>query len=259
MSDARLSHRGGGPVQSPPLLQGEHTCCATLLRMSLLGVGVYPVSQAARLAGVNTAAVRRWLLGYSRQGKSYPPLWKPEVDPDELGEHAIGFRDLLELRLVAAFEHRGVSLRVIRATVEFARQEFGTAYPLTAKRFLTDGRTIFLEAKRAAGEEEMIDVPKKQLVFGDIIRPSLYEGIEYEDEGTSALRWFPLGMKQRAIVLDPKVQFGSPIVASAGVPTDTIAASVKAEGGDRKAVARIYGISPQEVAAAVRFETQLAA
>lgn len=226
--------------------------------MSFLGTGVYPLRQAARLVGADSAAVRRWVLGYSRRGTAYPPLWTPEVNAAELGEAAIGFRDLLELRLVAAFARHGVSLRVIKTTADFARADFGTEYPLTARRFLTDGKTIFLEAvKSATGDNELLDVPKRQLVFGDIIRPSLYAGIEYE--GPRARRWYPLGSERKTVVLDPGIQFGTPIVARVGVPTDVIHASFVAEGRDRKAVARIFGVTPQEVDAAVRFEAKLVA
>ena len=170
----------------------------------------------------------------------------------------IGFRDLLELRLVAAFVRHGVSLTVIRATADFARQQFQTDYPLTAQRFLTDGRTIFMEAVQAAADDgEMLDVPKRQLVFSEIIRPSLYKGIEYE--GPRARRWYPLADDRKVVMLDPAVQFGAPVVSRAAVPTDTIHAAYHANGKDRKAVARMFDLNPQEVDAAVRFEAKLAA
>ena len=60
-------------------------------------------------------------------------------------------------------------------------------------------------------------------------------------------------------MLDPKIQFGAPIVTRAGIPTDTLHAAYLAEERDAKSVARIFGITSQEVAAAVRFETKLAA
>jgi uncharacterized protein (DUF433 family) len=108
----------------------------------------------------------------------------------------------------------------------------------------------------ATGEQKMVDVLQKQFVFSDIITPSLYAGIEYGDEG--AVRWFPLG-KRKTIVLDPTRQFGTPIVASAGIPTDTIYASYQAEGGDKEMVARVFDISAHMVTAAVEFEEKLAA
>ncbi len=226
--------------------------------MSFIGTGVYPLRQAARLTGAKPASVRRWLLGYHRKGQEYLPLWSPELAHEELGEPVVSFRDLLELRLVAAFERHGVSLRIIRSTAEYARKQFGTDYPLTSRRFLTDGRTIFMEAVKAAPpEEQLLDVHKRQLVFSDIIRPSLYAGIEYE--GVRARRWYPLGEDRKIVVLDPGIQFGAPIVAKSGIPTDILHASFLAEGKDRKTVARVFGVTTQEVDAAVKFESKLAA
>ena len=227
-----------------------------MTRMSIIGTGLYTLGKAARLAGADRRAVRRWMLGYERQERGElrfsPPLWKTQLADADLPDPVIGFHDLLELRLVNAFVQHGVAIPVIRATVDAAREQFGIDYPLTAKRFRTDGKRIFIEAVAKSGEEKMIDPLRRQFVFSEIIKPSLYAGIEYE--GNSARRWYPLGNDQKAIVLDPARQFGSPIVSEASIPTDTLYASFVAEGRDSKVVARIFDISPRAVEAAVRFE-----
>jgi uncharacterized protein (DUF433 family) len=130
-------------------------------------------------------------------------------------------------------------------------------YPLTSQQFLTDGRRIFLHALEATDDsEKLIDVLHKQFVFSDIIKPSLYAGIEYGDSG--AVRWFPIP-KRKSIVLDPTLQFGTPVIADVGIPTDTIHASFLAEGRDKNAVARIFDITPKLVMDAVMFEERPAA
>lgn len=230
---------------------------------ALIGTGLYPLSKAARLVGADPRNVRRWLQGYSwkyKDGRSSSgPLWHLQYEHDEeLGhEHVLGFHDLLELRTVARFVEHGVSLRVIRATIEAASQYLGR-YPLQSSRFLTDGKGIFLEAVERAGEDpHLLDVRRRQFVFDAVIRPSLFEGIEYDKTG-QAQRWFPVP-KRRTVVLDPGVQFGEPIIAGAGVPTDTLYAAYQAEGKDRARVARLYRVTPQAVSAAVGFEQRLAA
>ena len=81
--------------------------------------------------------------------------------------------------MVSAFVRHGVDLKVIRATVEAASRDFDQDYPLTNHQFLTDGRRIFAQAlKNTAAEPLLVDVLKKQFVFSDIIKPSLYAGIE---------------------------------------------------------------------------------
>lgn len=229
--------------------------------MDIIGTGIYPLHQAARLVGAEPRALRRWVQGYSRKYKGESvrsePLWATQLKDAELPEEVIGFRDLLELRMVAAFVRHGVGLKVIRATVDAASKNFGQDYPLTNQQFLTDGKRIFLQAiELSTGEPRMIDVLRKQFVFSDIIKPSLYAGIEYGDDG--AIRWFPLG-KRKTIVLDPALQFGTPVVSHAGVPTDTIYASYLAEGKDKDMVARVFDLTPRMVADAVEFEERLAA
>ena len=167
----------------------------------------------------------------------------------------LSFLDLLELRCVAEFAKHGVSLVVIRATIEAVQERFGH-YPLHSKRFLTDGKRIFLEAvERASDDSRLIDVRHEQFVFDAVIRPSLFAGIEY-DHG-QALRWFPVP-KRSVTVLDPQVQFGEPIIAGTGLPTDALAAAFKAEGNNAQRVARLYRVKPEAVRAAVAFERRLA-
>jgi len=224
---------------------------------------MYPLTRAARLVGAKVPNVRRWLRGYSwKQGdhrhKSMP-LWPLLfADDEDLGsEQVLSFRDLLELRTVARFIEQGVSLNVIRSTIEVARECLGD-YPLHSRRFLTDGRKIFLEAVERAGDDpKLLDVRGRQFAIEAVIRPTLIEGIEYGSD-SHALRWYPVP-KGRLIVLDPEVQFGEPIIAGAGVPTDTLAAAYFAEGKDAAKVSRLYQVSRQAVNAAVAFEHRLAA
>lgn len=229
--------------------------------MDIFGTGIYPLNQAAKLVGAAPRALRRWLCGYDRlsHGKHIhsKPLWTTQLVDQGLPGEVIGFHDLLEVRMVAAFVHHGVDLKVIRSTIEAATKYFGQDYPLSQQTFLTDGKRIFLEAiEDQTGDEKMIDVLKKQYVFSDIIRPSLYSGIEYGAHG--ATRWFPLG-EEKSIVLDPGRQFGTPIVTESGIPTDTIYASYLAEKRDMSMVARIFDITQGQVNDAVEFEERLAA
>jgi hypothetical protein len=71
-----------------------------------------------------------------------------------------------------------------RATVDEAASNFRADYPLTNQKFLTDGRRVFLdEIEKTTGRAALMDVPRKQFVFSDIIKPSLYADIEYGSDG----------------------------------------------------------------------------
>lgn len=234
--------------------------------MSQAGIGVYTLAAAARLIHADRGAVKRWLFGYDytrqhsdgRRQHHSDALWTPQHSDAELGEKVIGFRDLLELRIVKEFVQHGVSLLVVRRCLEFAKAEFGMVdYPFTSQRFCTDGRTIFREVLRDGQEPEILDLRSRQYVIREIIKPSLYSGIEYD--GEMARRWYPEGRDRKMIVVDPKMQFGKPVLEDSGVPTEVLYAAYLAEGQDKAAVARIYEIPPRQVEAAVRFEEWLAA
>lgn len=231
--------------------------------MAQAGIGVYTLPDAARLVGTDAPTIRRWLYGYpykkAGKDKQYrsSPLWTPQYSPDDLGERVIGFRDLMEIRIVREFVKRGVPLIVVRHCLAAARDIFGGDYPLTRQRFLTDGETIFhevLETEDLENEPGLLDLRRRQHVFRSIIKDSLYAGIEYD--GEAARRWFPEG-KNHPVVVDPEVQFGHPTIEQSGVPTAALYAAWLAEGKKRATVARLYEVDPRHVDAAVRFEEKL--
>lgn len=230
------------------------------------GTGFYSLAEASRLVRVPVSSISRWLYGYvyttidkghEKQKHFSEPLWKTEYSADSFADKVIGFRDLLELRIVRQFVGHGLPLLVVRRCLAEAKAVYGD-YPLTTHKFCTDGKTLFMSVMRDGTEKELLDLLKRQLVFGDIIKPSLYSGIEYE--GEAARRWYPEGKNRRNIVLDPQQQFGKPVVADIGVPTEALFSNYKVEGGDHAAlniVARTFDVPVRKVQAAVQFEEQL--
>jgi uncharacterized protein (DUF433 family) len=229
---------------------------------ALVGTGLYSLHQAARLVREEPRTLRRWLKGYSwktKYGRSHSaPLWHTQYEGEDLpGERVISFRDLLELRMVAQFVKHGVGLPLIRATIESAARDLHSAYPLSTRMFLTDGKRIFMQAiEESTGDEKLVDLQRRQFVFKDIVKQSLFEGIDYDSD--SPTRWYP-ELRKRDVVIDPEIQFGTPSLTETGVPTDTIYDAWLAEGKDRNAVGREFGITPAMVSAAVGFEQRLEA
>ena len=236
--------------------------------MTELGLGVYTLPEAARLVHTQTREIRRWLRGYryttnrsegKRASRFSKPLWQTQYSVDaEIGGRAIGFLDLLELRIVQSFVDAGVPLLIVRRCLEHARTLFGSTHPFTEQRFRTDGRTIFLQAIQEGAERDFLDLKSLQYAFKEVVKPSLYAGIEYE--GNLATRWFPVPGNKRLVVVDPKVQFGKPVLTGSSVPTRAVYASYQAEGADSAAAAlvcKIFELPAGEVQAAVRFEQSL--
>ena len=224
----------------------------------LTGIGLYTFGEAGRLIGVRAADLRRWLAGYSRQtagtARQMPGLWSTQLEGTDLV--GLGFHDLLEVRFVKRFRQAGVSLQTIRIASAHARELFGSPYPFTCRRFQTDGKTIFAEAVRESGETELLDLRKKQFAFDQVIRPSLYAGIEFDRE-EKAIRWFPARTKD--VVLDPAIAFGKPVVRGANIRTDVLYQAYLAEEKNKLRIARLYEVPVKAIDAAIRFEERLAA
>lgn len=226
----------------------------------LLGVGIYAVPEAARLTGVSTGRIRRWLRGYTFQyaGEEHAskPVWQRQLPTIE-GKLALGFLDLLEVRFVDAFRQRGVTWKTLRAAAEKARNLFDTTHPFSTRRFKTDGRSIFAQlVNEATGEPALIDIVKTQYAFNKVLEPFLH-GLEF-DESDQAFRWWPLGLK-RSVVIDPQRSFGQPIVNKEGVPTSILARAFYAAEESVAAITGWYEVAPRSVRDAVEYEQKLAA
>lgn len=223
-----------------------------------LGIGAYSAAEAARLLRVPVRNIRRWLGGYSFQGRSaepstMPPLWQPQI-VHAGGGFELGFRDLIELRFVAAFLDAGVDLRTIRNCLDHARRSVEDDRPFSTRRFQTDGRTIFLESQRDSGEAEVLDLKRQQYVIRDVIDRTFKD---LDVEADAVVRWRPHRGKP-SIIIDPRRSFGQPIAAETGVPTVILAEAVEAEGSVERASA-VFEVPVSVVNDAVAFETSLLA
>lgn len=228
--------------------------------MELVGLGVYTYTEASRLTGINTLDLKRWLHGrqYKKKGEAnqrfIEPIWRSKLE--EFDIEGLSFHDLLEVRFVKAFRDHGVPLQTIRIAAEHAKDLFDSEYPFTCERFQTDGRTIFAEAIRETGETQLLDLRKKQFAFNEVIRPSLYRGIEFDDGLAS--RWFPGGRK-KDVVLDPEISFGKPIITEYGIRTDILYDAYLAEDKNKRLVAAQYDVPLKAINSAIKFEERLAA
>lgn len=213
------------------------------------GIGIYTVPEAARMIAMPPRNLRRWVAGYRHHGKLESPLWLPQhqVEPDE--PIVIGFRDLVEARIINSLRGMKIGLPTIRKCIARARDLLEDERPFSTRQFKTDGRSIFLEIMRDVGEPEMIDLKSLQGVFSRMVAPSL-TGLDFDEDGAS--RWWLLEGK-RTIVADPERSFGQPIVAEAGVTTSRLAQAYKAEGSV-DAVAKLFELRPRLVRDALEYE-----
>ena len=204
---------------------------------------------------ISAPKIVRWLRGHSIDGQAYAALWQSEVN---LGDDRIflGFRDLMEVRVVDAFIKAGLSAVRVRSAISLAREVIGQDHPLSTNRFRTDGREIFLQVietdETGQQRERLLNLFRRQYEFKGIVDPIL-KTVDFGQDG-NPLQWWPCG-RQGQIVVDPNRSFGQPIDSASSVPTAVLAAAAHQEG--IKQAARAYEVSEGSVLRSVEFENSV--
>jgi len=229
---------------------------ANTVASPLIGVGIYSIADAARLAGMHPQRVSRWMKGYrykhDESEHRSPPIWQNQHEMIE-GKLSLGFLDLMEIRFVNAFLDYGVSLQSVRKAVQVAAELLAADHPFCTERFKTDGRSIFMEVQEDTEDSELLDLIQRQFAFEKVLKPYLV-GIEYE--AGDIARWWPMG-KSRRVLVDPDRQFGQPVASESNVPTRLLARAAAREGVD--ATAGWFEVTKREVRDAIEFEERIAA
>lgn len=222
-----------------------------------LHTGVYTVSDAARLIGVPTHRVRRWLCGDPHDYR-VGPLIKNELPVIE-ESIAMSFVNLIEALFIARFAEYGVHVRSIRAMAEEAKEfileQYGedTDHPFaTDILFKTDGRDICAEVAKKHNDIRLYSLRKHNYALEPIIGPSLKEAVSYK--GLHAHRWYPHKKKAPHVVVNPTASFGQPVLDDSGIPTRVLYDAYLAEEQNESVVAKWFEITKQRVREAVRFE-----
>jgi hypothetical protein len=222
----------------------------------LVGVGLYTIGDAARLAEVTPARVRGWVQGYAQgSGKSRRP---PVIDrrlPELEGKTALSFRELIEVRFVRHFLRAGVSWHVLRRAAREARQEL-LGNDGARLRFSTDGVTVFADALAKDGDRRARDLVANQYVLLLILEQSIQS--EFDLDAHNLIRAWTPRRETPLVVINPSRSFGHPIVEP-GVPTATLAGALSAEHGNTARVAAIFDTTEEAVRQAAAFEMTLAA
>jgi len=226
-----------------------------------LGVGVYEVSRAAKLAEVPPSRARAWVRGYHRsaQDGERPTRGKPllgsrlsSVTSDAL----VTFADLIEMRFVHHFRSAGFSWKRILAHLPELRRVVLQQRQSGTLSFESDGVKIFARTLTADGSTRGIELDSRQLVMVDLVRQSFREELRFSPDGMIE-SWRPRAQFAH-VLIDPNRQFGEPIVEP-GVPTSILADDLVRFGGDAERVAQRYNVDPAAVIDAHRFEIALKA
>lgn len=146
----------------------------------------------------------------------------------------------------------GVSVKAVRKALQFAESTLGIERLLLSPELRSRAGEVFLDRYG-----ELINLSASgQLAIRQVLVAHLRR-VEW-DARRVPVRLHPFLTtdapdQSRAIVIDPLVSFGRPMLASSGVSTAAIASRIDA-GESRDEVAADYGVSTSDVNAAVVYE-----
>lgn len=200
---------------------------------TLLGAGIYDLTEAARLVGRAADTIARWVRG-------------PEALHQVRDSKILNFLDLISLLVISELVQRRVPKPEIRGGGEFLSRRLSTDYPFAHKDIATAGAAWFGKFGDWGGD--WVDVGKGgQLAFQQTIRDYLKPVLYGEDDLASV--WKP----RPRILINPEVQAGAPCIEGTRVPTRVIAELAKTPE-DYPQVASDYRLTVDDVQSAVEYE-----
>lgn len=232
---------------------------------SMLDREVYLYAEVDRLVGLNPGTARRWINGYRRAGRNYPPILRAVADDSEW----VTWGEFVETRILAEYRDQDVPTPRLRAAVDSLRQIYGLRYPLAYLRpYLTvqdrdltisaaavDGglETLCQPYDAAAADEPRMVVRTQQMLLGAPSRSVIENATLAEDEhGEKFVAELALDLEFPGIVASPGRFSGQPTFVGRRVSVATIAGMVL--DGDRpEDLAADYGLSLAQVHAAIAY------
>lgn len=223
--------------------------------VDLLERPVYGLLQVDRLLGLRSGTARRWIDGYKRDGKRYPPVVRQETT----GSDVATWGEFVETRLLAEYRGAGVPLIKMRPAIDRLRAELETPYPLASARtwLEIEGQELVRRVQEEVALDKhlaLVVVRTGQHVLdwskpADDFRRSV-QWSESNGHDPQPRRLHPMPDIQE-VIIDPLRGFGEPVVR--GVRTEIIGELVRA-GDSPDMIADLYDLPRHTVDAAVRYE-----
>lgn len=214
-----------------------------------IGTGIYTIPDIASILRLPTAKVRRWMKEYWNDKFS-----RGEDHTFSQGygkEQVTNFYTLIEFYTFYQLRLNGVSSSKINHAHDVLANVYKTQYPFAKSNILTDGKNIFFSGEVG----EIIEADKSlQINIKEVLEP-FCKSIDF-DVNELAVRFYPLG-KNHEVIIDPKRQFGQPIIGDTNILTETVFDLYRA-GEPLKVIANIFELTSKQVKDAIDFHRNAA-
>src|SRR5438270_10903474 len=213
-----------------------------------LGLPLYGLSEAALYLRVPIKTLEYWAFGRK-------PV-SPVIRVASKQPRALSFMNLLECHMLASMKTLyDLRLPKIRRAVAHLNKTSGFKHPLIEEPLYTNRIDVLIKQI-----DKLVNLSRGgQLVIPEIVEAHL-ERVEY-DKGV--LRFYPFVRESSAaepklILISPSLGFGTPVIAGTATSTAVIASRFNA----RESVpdlAKEYGLKPEQIEKAIRWETRAVA
>lgn len=210
-----------------------------------LGTGIYTVPDISNFLSIPKYKVRRYLNDYwnERSGKKFfNETYSWSVDNKI---KAVNFYTLIELYTCFHLQSLGVSPKEILKSRASMIKDLNIPYPFASDKILSDGKKIWFEFKDSIVKAD----GSKQTEFVEFIR-EFANKIEF-DSNKIAEKFWPAG-KQSDVVINPRNQFGQPILNGTNINAEVIF-SMYDSGEPIEAIGILYDITNKQVNDAISF------
>ena len=218
----------------------------------------YSITEAARYLRMPEATLRSWVVGRPYPTTAGQRFFRPVIHLPEDGRPVLSFVNMVEAHVLEAIRHHeNIPLHKVRTAVAFLERHYHSRHPLAEHQFETDGLDLFIQR---AGL--LINLSQAgQLAMREIVAAYLRR-VERDAKGLP-IRLYPFTRKRepeepRAVVIDPFVSFGRPVLAGTGIVTTVLAERFKA-GESVEELAKDYGRTALDIQEALRCELPLEA
>ncbi len=179
------------------------------------------------------------------------------IEPPTPRSASIPFIAVAEAMVLRVFRRElRLPMREIREAATRLREELGTEYALASRRLASDGVTILFNLAKDLGDPQWARARDGQLAINDVITRYL-RYVTWENNDDYPVRLKLTGYAAADVIIDPRFAFGQPVFATSKVRVrDVVAAFVAGES--METISHEYGISVEEVEAAIRAERRVA-
>lgn len=214
--------------------------------VDLLERPVYGMSEVDAVLRLTPGTARRWIDGYVRERRQYPPI----VREERTGDDVVTWGEFVGTRLLSEYRKADVPIVNLRPTVLRLRDELGVRYPLAYSRtwLMPYGGELvkrIQDEMDTPGPLRLVAVRNDQLVLA--LPAQRFVDVVHFDEVARYLQPDP----DLDVFIDPERQSGRPVVRS--VPTEIIAELYDA-GDPVEQIAYLYDLELDQVNDAIRYE-----